>query len=218
MPKLTITACAAGLALAAGSAAAAKDAAPSASEEPLRAELGQPAPDFTLTDLEGKEYRLGDYDGKIVVLEWFNPDCPFVKKHHLKNKTMAETYARFRDDGVVWLAINSGGPGKQGHGKERNVRAREQYGIVYPLLLDETGRVGRMYEAKTTPHMYVIDRDGILVYRGAIDDNRSPGTLGETNYVAECLAALFAGKHPELKETKSYGCSVKYASKSASLP
>ncbi|MGQ0720323.1 MAG: thioredoxin family protein [Candidatus Eiseniibacteriota bacterium] len=181
-------------------------------------QVGEAAPDFTLTDLEGKEHHLADYRGKVVVLEWFNPDCPFVKKHHEKNKTMATTSAEFHDKGVVWLAVNSGAPGKQGHGLDRNKKAAEDYGIAYPILLDESGTVGRLYEAKTTPHMYVIDAAGTLVYRGAIDDNPSPGTLGETNYVSKCVAELLAGGNPKAKETKSYGCSVKYSSPEASLP
>lgn len=181
-----------------------------AAPAPATAELGQPAPDFTLTDLDGREHRLSDLRGKIVVLEWFNPDCPFVKKHHQKNKTMARTYEGFREKGIVWLAINSGAPGKQGHGAERNTKAREDYGIAYPVLLDEGGQTGRAYAAKTTPHMYVIDREGSLVYRGAIDDNASPGTLGKRNYVAECLTALCAEGEWTPRETKSYGCSVKY--------
>lgn len=190
-------------------------AAAAAADEPEAAasavaEVGKPAPGFTLTDLDGKVHSLSDYAGKIIVLEWFNPDCPFVRKHHQKNKTMAGTFARFREDGIVWLAINSGAPGKQGNGVERNQRAREEYGIVYPILLDEAGTVGRMYQAKTTPDMFVIDKEGTLVYAGAIDDNRSPGKLGETNYVVDCLGSLVAGEEVEPRETRSYGCSVKY--------
>jgi len=208
----------AGLGLLARGAVAAPPEHPAAPQTAV-AELGKPAPDFTLPDLDGKEHRLADLRGKIVVLEWFNPDCPFVKKHHQKYKTMTETYDEFRDRGVVWLAINSGAPGKQGHGADRNRKARGDYGIDFPILLDEAGQVGRAYEAKTTPHMYVIDRDGTLVYRGAIDDNASPGKLGEKNYVAECLTALCGDGEWKPLETKSYGCSVKYGKDgNSSLP
>jgi peroxiredoxin len=187
---------------------------------PKVAEVGKPAPDFTLKDTAGKTHHLSDYakEGRIVVLEWFNPDCPFVKKHHEKSKNMAATFERFKDKNVVWLAINSGGPGKQGHGLERNVKAREDYGISYPVLLDEAGAVGGLYAAKTTPHMFVIDKEGTLVYEGAIDDDRSPSKLGKTNYVSSALTSLFAGKVVEPATTKPYGCSVKYVSGTAELP
>ncbi len=171
---------------------------------------GSEAPDFTLQDLDGKTYRLSDFtgQGKTVVLEWFNPDCPFVKKHHEKHKSMEATRKAAGED-VVWLAVNSGAPGKQGAGVERNRKAREDFGIAYPILLDESGEVGRAYGAKTTPAMYVI-HDGTIVYAGAIDDNATPGTLGGTNYVTDALTAVKAGKPVQVAETKSYGCSVKY--------
>ncbi|MFN8180069.1 MAG: thioredoxin family protein [bacterium] len=175
------------------------------------AEIGADAPDFALKDTDGKEHRLSDLvtQGKTVVLEWFNPDCPFVRKHHEKNHDMVQTYESFRDKNVVWLAVNSAAPGKQGFGADRNKTARQQYGMEYPVLLDEKGEVGRLYGAKTTPHMFVISK-GKLVYEGAIDDNPSPGTLGKTNYVAKALDAVLTGKSVEVAETKSYGCSVKY--------
>jgi peroxiredoxin len=184
--------------------------------EAVAAKVGAPAPDFTLTDTDGKTHALAKYveSGKIVVLEWFNPDCPFVKKHHEKNKTMANTFGAYKGKDVVWLAINSGAAGKQGNGLERNQKARADYGVPYPILLDETGSVGRLYGAKTTPHMFVI-QGGTLVYAGAIDDNASAGTLGETNYVANAVDAVLAGKAVEMADTKSYGCSVKYG---ATLP
>jgi len=173
------------------------------------AEVGAPAPDFTLTDLSGRNHHLAEYleDGKTVVLEWFNPDCPFVKKHHLHHHTMVDTRAANPD--VVWLAINSGAKGKQGNGLERNRKAAKEYEMDYPILLDETGYVGQAYGAKTTPHMFII-ADGVLVYAGAIDDNPSPNKLGERNHVAAALKELADGKEVSVKETKSYGCSVKY--------
>jgi peroxiredoxin len=177
-----------------------------------KAEIGKTAPGFTLTDLDGRQHRLSDYRGKVVVLEWFNPDCPFVKKHHERTRSMAETYTSASEMGAVWLAINSGAPGKQGHGLERNKLAKEDYGIEYPILLDESGKVGKAYDAKTTPHMYIIDSNGTLVYRGAIDSTRDAQNLGETNYVRKALEELSGGDQVSAKETQSYGCSVKYAS------
>ncbi len=171
------------------------------------------ATDFTLRDLDGKEHRLSSYleQGKTVVLEWFNPDCPFVKKHHLANKTMHDLAGTYRDRNVVWLAINSGAPGLQGHGLERNRTARKEYKIDYPLLLDESGQVGRAYGAKTTPHMYVIAPDRRVLYAGAIDSEKNPAKLGETNYVRAALEAVLSGQPVVPADTAPYGCSVKYA-------
>jgi len=196
---------------AASAASAASSAAPSASVAPA-ASLGL-APDFKLRDTEGKEHSLSVYlaQGKTVVLEWFNPDCPFVQKHHRTYSTMTDLEKEVRAKGGVWLAINSAAVGLQGHGVERNRRAREDFGMTYPVLLDESGEVGRKYGAKTTPHMFVIAPDGNLVYRGAIDNERAAGKLGDTNYVRAALAALQAGKAPNVRESASYGCSVKYA-------
>jgi peroxiredoxin len=193
--------------------AAAAPAAKGAVQSPGAA-LGKPAPDFTLTDTEGVPHHLADYiqEGKTVVLEWFNPDCPFVRKHHQKTDSMKNTYAYCKGKDVVWLAINSGAPGKQGYGLERNRKAIQDYGIQYPLLLDESGVVGKMYGAKTTPDMFVIYK-GNLVYEGAIDNNPSPaGDLGDRNYVREAIDACTAGKSVGTAKTRSYGCSVKYAS------
>ncbi len=174
---------------------------------------GDKAPGFTLTDTEGAEYTLQTFldDGKIVVLEWFNPDCPFIKKHHANHKTMNETFAAVKDDGVVWLAINSGAKGKEGNGLERNRKAVKEYEIPFPVLIDESGEVGRAYSAKTTPHMFIITSDGVVAYNGAIDDDRSAAKLGKTNYVATALMALREGKKVETPETSAYGCSVKYS-------
>ena len=179
-----------------------------------KAKVGEKAPDFKLTDTEGNEHTLSAYlyDEKVVVLEWFNPDCPFVKKHHKNTQSMAETYAVAEEAEVVWLAINSGGPGKQGAGLKRNQEAKEEYGIAYPVLLDESGEVGRAYGAKTTPHMFLIDKDGTLLYIGAIDNVPNPTELGDVNYMKKALGECAGGKEVETSETKSYGCSVKYAS------
>jgi peroxiredoxin len=176
-------------------------------------EIGEPVPDFTLTDTEGEEHRLADYlaAGNTVVLEWFNPDCPFIKKHHERFRTMNDLYEQVKEEGVVWLAINSSAPGREGHGLKRNRRARKDYAMEYPVLIDEKGKVGRNYGAKTTPHMFVIAPDGKLAYQGAIDDDRSTTKRGGTNYVAAALASLQAGDGAASAETRPYGCSVKYS-------
>lgn len=190
--RRTLNCMAAGLALALGGAVAAQDA-------PARARVGDAAPAFSLKDVRDATHTLEQYRGKIVVLEWFNPDCPAVIAHHKRAKTMKEVAARYRDRDVVWLAINSGAPGKQGTGVERNVRAIEEYEIEYPVLLDPTGATGRAYGAMVTPTMAVIDREGKLAYRGAIDDK------GQTNYVAQALDALLAGQPVATPETRGYG-------------
>jgi len=181
---------------------------------PEQAEVGRLAPDFTLTDLEGNEHTLSQYvaDGKIVVLEWFNPDCPFVKKVHLNHKTMVETYQEFAEKNIVWLAINSGAPGKQGAGLERNVKAKADYEMPYPILLDEAGKVGMAYGAKTTPTVFVINSAGKLVYDGPLDNLPNPMEVGDVNYVKDVLGACCNGKDVDPMKVKSYGCSVKYAS------
>lgn len=188
-------------------------ATPEAGAEASVLAIGENAPDFTLTDTEGKTHHLADYmkAGNIVVLEWFNPDCPFVKKHHVANTSMAETFKSTKGKEVVWLAINSGGPGLQGNGLERNVTAKKEYGIEYPILLDETGMVGKMYGAKTTPHMMIIDH-GKLAYRGPLDNDKSPQTVGDINYVKTALESCTQHKPIAVSEERSYGCSVKYAS------
>jgi len=175
------------------------------------AKVGEKAPNFTLTDTTGKTYTLADAvkNNELVVLEWFNPDCPFVKAHHQTGSTMRDLYAEFKDRGVAWMAINSGAPGLQGAGLERNRRAIEEYGIKYPVLLDETGEVGHLYGAKTTPHMYIINHDGVLLYAGAID-GRMTGEP-ERNFVRQALEQALAGETVTVAQTRPYGCSVKYA-------
>ena len=175
---------------------------------------GDEAPGFTLTDTEGNEHTLQNYldDNRTVVLEWFNPDCPFIKKHHLNHKTMDETFAAVsKDQPIVWLAINSNAKGKQGYGLERNRKAVKEYEMTFPVLLDESGEVGRAYGAKTTPHMFIVTPDGKVAYAGAIDSDKSADKLGESNYVLDFLNAMAAGKELPAAETKPYGCSVKYA-------
>lgn len=182
---------------------------------PKPAEVGKPAPDFTLRDLDGKDVTLSSFKGKVVVLEWFNPGCPYVRAAHTKGslKTAAATHTA---SGVVWLAINSGAPGKNGHGVEVNKEAARTFGLSHPILEDESGAIGRAYGATNTPHMFVIDKAGTLVYRGAVDN--SPDGEGESptdgalvRYVDVALADLAAGRPVATSSTKAYGCSVKYA-------
>jgi len=177
------------------------------------AAVGDKAPDFKLTDTDGVEHSLAQYlaEGQVVVLEWFNPDCPFIIKHHKTNRTMDETYATLKHKGVVWLAVNSGAAGKQGAGLERNKKAREEYRMTFPVLLDENGAVGRAYGAKTTPHMFIVGKDGKLAYSGAIDDNASPTEYGTRNHIISALRGVLDGRAVPEPVTKPYGCSVKYA-------
>jgi peroxiredoxin len=186
-----------------------------ASGETGRAELGKPAPDFALKDLDGKEVRLSSFKGKTVVLEWFNPGCPFVRNAHTKG-SLKDTAKRTGANGVVWLAINSAAPGKQGHGADANREAAKTYAMAHPILMDESGDVGRQYGATNTPHMMVVDDKGTLVYRGAIDNSpdgegQSPTGGKLVNYVDATLGDIGAARPVSTPETKAYGCSVKYA-------
>ena len=180
------------------------------------AAIGQPAPDFTLKDLDGKEVKLSSFKGKIVVLEWFNPGCPFVNNAHLKGTLKDEATVQASKNGVVWLAINSGGAGKQGNGLEANREGVKKFGLANPVLLDEGGEVGHAYGATNTPHMFVIDKAGVLQYQGAVDN--SPDGERESApdnkvvaYVDDAVAAISAGRPLAVTETKAYGCGVKYA-------
>jgi peroxiredoxin len=167
---------------------------------------GMEAPAFTLEDQAGNEVSLSDHAGEIVVLEWINWDCPFVQRHYKAGtmKTLAEEYA---DDGVVWLAINSTHYATQ----DKDGQWIEQYDLPYRILHDPTGEVGKAYGARTTPHMYIVDGDGMLVYQGAIDDDPGGDKDNPTNYVRRALDELLAGEEVSTAETKPYGCSVKYA-------
>lgn len=178
---------------------------------PTTAAVGSPAPDFTLPGLDDAQVSLSDYAGKTVVLEWFNPGCPFVKDVHGSGK-MGAVAGQWVSESVVWLAINSGAPGKQGTGAEKNQEASASWGLSYPVLLDESGVVGRSYGAKTTPHMYVIAPDGTLAYAGAFS-NAPMGRVdgdSEVNFVSEALTNLAAGEPVATPEAKPWGCSVKY--------
>lgn len=166
------------------------------------------APQFTLKNYDGKEVSLSDYAGKIVVLEWFNYECPFVVYHYEKPKTMAGLADKYKDKDVVWLAVNSTKHLKT----EKNRAFAEEHKLGYPILDDRAGKVGRAYGAKTTPHMFIIDAKGKIVYDGGID-NSPMGRKKEdaVNYVDKALAELTAGKAVSTPKTKPYGCSVKYA-------
>jgi len=176
--------------------------------------VGQPAPDFTLKDTSGKEHKLSDLKGKFVVLEWINYGCPFVKKHYdSQNMQKLQKDAAARD--VVWLTICSSAPGKQGHFPPAEAAAKtKDYGAAAAAyLLDEDGTVGKLYGAKTTPDMFVINPEGVLIYKGAIDDNSSPDAAAikdAKNYVTAALAEASAGQPVSTSSTKPYGCSVKY--------
>jgi peroxiredoxin len=178
------------------------------------AEVGKPAPDFALKDLDGKEVRLSSFKGKPVVVEWFNPGCPFVRAAHTKG-SLKDAARRHTKAGVVWLAVNSGAPGKQGAGADVNRDGAKGFGMDHPILLDESGTVGKIYGATNTPHMMVVDDKGTLVYRGAIDN--SPDGEGESptggklvSYVDAALADVAARRPVATPETKAYGCGVKY--------
>jgi len=178
------------------------------------AQVGQAAPDFTLTDINGATHKLSDYKGKTVVLEWVNAECPFVVKHYASGNMPAAQKAATAD-GVVWLSINSGHAGAQGDYDAAQVAAwsKETGAAPTAYLRDQNGAVGRLYGAKTTPHMFVITADGTLVYDGAIDSIRSSkqsDIAKAENYVNTALAAVKAGQPVPKPNTQPYGCSVKY--------
>lgn len=184
-----------------------------ASSATKTATVGEKAPTFTLKDTDGKEHSLAKYTEKdqIVVLEWFNPDCPWVVKHHGGDANLiAETQREFKDKDVVFLAINSGAPGKQGAGLERNIKAKKDFKMGYPILLDESGKVGKAYGAKTTPHMFIIDEEGVVRYIGAPDKMKHGEKLGQTNMIKTTLNSILADETVTTTTTKPYGCGVKY--------
>jgi peroxiredoxin len=187
--------------------------APTASSEQATPAVAEnPAPDFTLKDLDGNAFTLSAMRGKTVVLEWFNPGCPFVKYAHGEGPLKGAA-AKKMSEGITWLNINSGAPGLQGHGVETNRKARQTWEIAAPILIDESGKTGQAYGAKTTPHMFVIDVHGSIVYKGALDNaplGRAPAE-GYVNYVDAALADLAANRPVAIAETPSYGCSVKYS-------
>jgi peroxiredoxin len=176
--------------------------------------IDQPAPDFTLKDIDGKDVKLSQFKGKYVVLEWVNYDCPFVHKHY-STGNMQKLQANFTKKDVVWLSICSSAPGKQGHFPIADLKKRmvAEKAVPTDYLVDENGAIGGLYQAKTTPHMFVVDPKGILRYAGAIDDTpstKAADVTTATNYVSSALDALLAGKSVAMKSSTPYGCSVKY--------
>ncbi len=175
------------------------------------AKIGEAAPAFSLTDTDGKTVKLSDYKGKVVVLQWFNPNCPAVKQHYTDGaNTFNDLYTKYHAKDVVFLAVNSGAKGTEGNGTDLNAKAKKDWKIEYPILLDESGATGHAYGATNTPHMYIINKEGKLVYKGAID-NGNFGKNGDKNYVAAALDEVLAGTTVTNPETKAYGCSVKYS-------
>lgn len=174
---------------------------------------GETAPDFKLKDTEGKDVSLADLtkQGKTVVLHWFNPDCPFVVMHYTKGaNTFNDLATKYKDKNVVVIGINSGAKGKEGSGLERNQKAIKDWKISYPILMDESGTVGKAYNAKNTPLTVVIGKDGKVAYYGAIDDADGGKGPGKNNYAAKALDEVLAGKPVTTATTKPYGCAVKY--------
>jgi hypothetical protein len=176
--------------------------------------VGQRAPDFVAVDTAGKQHRLSDFAGKFVVLEWTNPGCPFVRKHY-GSGNMPATQKAATDKGVVWLSVNST---ERAAGDYLNPAAleawmKEQSGAPTAVLMDEDGVLGRAYAARTTPHLYIIDPKGVLVYAGGIDSiasSRVEDIKTATNYVNQALGEAFGGKPISAATTKPYGCSIKY--------
>ncbi len=178
------------------------------------ARVGSPAPAFSALDSNGKRHALSDFAGRIVVLEWINHGCPYVERHY-EGGGIQELQAKLTGQDVVWLAVCSSAPGKQGHAKPAgwNKLIAEKGMRTTAVLLDEDGAIGRLYGAKTTPHMYVIDGAGALVYNGAIDDDpsgRQTAKGASTNHVVAAVEAVRAGKPVAVATTRPYGCSVKY--------
>jgi len=170
-------------------------------------DVGDKAPSFTLKDSAGNAVSLSDYKGKVVVLEWVNPDCPFVKRHYQEG-SMKNLTSAYSESGMVWLTINSTNYMDQA----ANAAFAKKEGIGWPILVDQDGTVGHTYGAATTPHMFIIDTSGKVAYEGAIDDDPrgNKEASARTNYVAKALDQVLDGKAVSTPETKPYGCSVKY--------
>jgi peroxiredoxin len=197
----------------AASAAASTLIAPSA---PAHAAVrtGRPAPDFTANDSKGGQHSLAAYRGKTVILEWTNHECPYTAKHYATGNMQA-LQAAAAGAGAVWLTVVSSRPGEQGHvgPPEADQLTASRNATPSAVLLDPKGQLGRLYDASTTPHMFVVDGAGTLVYMGAIDDRPSASqssVKGARNYVREALDAVAAGRPVSVASTRPYGCSVKY--------
>jgi peroxiredoxin len=176
--------------------------------------VGSAAPDFSLTDSKGKTHSLSEYKGKYVVLEWFNPECPFVKKHY-GSGNMQKLQQDFTSKGVTWLTIDSSAPGKEGNltPEQANKTVTNWKTHSTALLLDPEGKAGRAYSARNTPHMFVINPEGKIIYEGAIDNKPSTDQADiatATNYVKVALDESLAGKAVTTPSSRPYGCSIKY--------
>jgi len=179
------------------------------------AEIGQAAPDFTVKNVKGESVSLSDFKDKVVVLEWVNYDCPFVKKHYEKSGNMPALQEKYTAKDVVWLTVNSGAVGKQGYHEPSKMAeiAAKQGNKATHFLMDTDGKMGKAYDAKVTPHMYIIHKDGKLVYNGAIDSKST--TKAEDVETADklfvnALEAVLAGKEVTNAKNRPYGCGVKY--------
>ena len=180
----------------------------------LAARVGEAAPDFTATDSNGQTHHLADYQGKYVVLEWHNQGCPYTKKHY-ESGNMQRLQKEWTQKGVVWLTVISSAPGTQGYvtAPEENDYVKRMHAVPTAVLLDPDGNLGHLYAAKTTPHMYIIDPKGTLIYNGAIDDHPTadPGDIPNSkNYVSLALSEAMGGQAVADASTRPYGCSVKY--------
>jgi peroxiredoxin len=178
------------------------------------ARVGEPAPDFSATDSNGKVEKLSDYRGKFVVLEWTNRGCPYTQKHY-NSGNMQRLQGEWTSRGVVWLTVISSAPGKQGYltASEENAYLKQVNASPTAVLMDPTGALGHLYDAKTTPHMFVISPQGTLIYNGAIDDRPTTDVndvSGATNYVSAALGEAMSGKPVSTPTSRPYGCSVKY--------
>ena len=180
------------------------------------AQVGAPAPSFSGTDTHGQTHKLSDYRGKFVVLEWTNKDCPYTKKQY-DSGNMQTLQRQWSSQGVVWLTILSSAPGHQGYmsAADENAWIAKVHAAPTAAILDPSGAIGHAYQAKTTPHMFIIDPSGKLIYDGAIDDHPTtdPADVPQSkNYVSDALNQAMAGKPVAVTYTRPYGCSVKYAS------
>lgn len=178
-------------------------------ETTAKAEVGEPAPQFVLKDLDGKEHKLADFTGKVVVLEWSNHQCPFCVRH-AKAGTADEVIEKFQGKPVVWIAIDSSHFAADQ--AETIAEWKKENELSYPILIDAEGTVGKTYGAKTTPHVFVIDQKGTLAYAGAMDDDPRGNKENPRNFVVEAIEAIFAGTAVPTSRTDSYGCSIKYKS------
>ena len=181
----------------------------------LAVKVGDQAPDFTGTDSRGQTHRLSDYKGKFVVLEWHNNGCPFTKKHY-DSGNMQRLQKEWTDKGVVWFTVISSAPGSQGYvtADQENEYMQKMHAAPTAALLDPRGEIGHLYGAKTTPHMFIVNPQGQLIYNGAIDDKATSDASdisSSKNYVSEALQEAKAGQPVAVATTRPYGCSVKYA-------